>query len=1107
MRAKTFFTITAVTMFLLVLISMAGSGGTSSYASASTAGSPQTSHLWTDANAASLPKKSAQAVLPNRYRALVTDEVALRALLASAPSEGATAVGRSNVILDLPMPNGSIAHYRVVESTVMEPGLAAKFPEIKTYLAQGIEDRTATMRLDFTPAGFHAMSISAAGTVYVDPYSTYSESKGGSNGNTANYISYYRQDYPTATELGLSSTFSDQHRDVMGAGHPGGDMLPTSPSAPPTGNNLRTYRLAMAATSLYTADKGGTVPSAMAAIVTMVNRLNEVFERELSIRMVLVNNNDRIVYANAATDPYNGVDELGNTNQAKIDEVIGTANYDIGHLVTKRGGGAAYVGVVCGTTLKANGYSGNFIVSGDALVIDVVAHEIGHQFGAQHTFNGSTGGCGSNNREANHAYEPGSGSTIMTYPGSCGPEDLQPHADPYFHTASYDDIINFVSNSQTGGSCGTVTATGNNPPVIGALPNYVVPANTYFQLTGSATDPDNDALTYSWEEFDLGTQSPPQGDDGSRPIFRSFPPSSSPTRYFPKLQDILTKNDGALSFGEWVPTTNRTMQFRLTARDNRAGGGGVNYGQASVQVVASQGATNFGPFKVTAPNTAVFWPASSQQTVTWNVANTDQAPVNCANVNILLSTDGGQTFPTSLAANTANDGTETITVPNVSGSSARVEVACAGNVFFDTSNVNFRVGDPNIATDTPQPQATATTITPPEQEEYIEGQVQPGGRVTTDGENNGATGEDPVETTVQSPNAGMVGIVESRPGDTGAPSLPNRPAATGTPESYFGQQVGITAPAASAANPMSITFFLDSSIVPYKQDRFTIDIYKNDILVPNCANQSGAASPDPCVYSRTLFGGDDAEITVLSSSSGTWNFDEGTNTCSTQFRDVDPSNAFNTYIHCLACRNVISGYSDGTFRPGALVTRGQIAKIVANGLGLTEPITGQTFEDVKPTGQTGASPFYQYIEFLTRAGYMGGYACEDPATHPGTDIPCVAGSNRPYFRPGSNATRGQISKIVSNAADYQDTPTGQTFTDVPTNSPFYTWIQRLASRGHISGYACGGTNPQTGSAEPCDSANRPWFRPNNSVTRGQTTKIVANAILPDCAIPTATARK
>lgn len=1078
---------TLVTVLMLALSSAALVSSVNSYAATPTpAASNAPTSIWRDLGQSAAASLGNSAIAPAKYRALAADTMSLQALLASAPRESTTRAANSATVLDLPMPDGSSASFRVVESSIMEPGLAARFPQIKTYLAQGIQDRTATGRLDMTPAGFHAMTTSASGTVLIDP---------AGNGVAADYVSYYKKDALTPTGATIDAASNGIDRDIA---------RPSKPSVAPTGANLKVYRLAMAASSSYTAASGGTVASAMAEITTLVNRIDAVYEREVAVRMVLVNNNDRIVYTDPATDPYSKADDLLTTNQTNTDNVIGTANYDVGHLVTKGNGGVGAVGAVCSTQSKANGYSGGSVPKGDAFYIDLVAHEMGHQFGANHTYNGSTGSC-STGRGDNSSWEPGSGSTVMSYAGTCGDENLQKNADPYFHTGTYDEITGYVNDPNGGAVCGTLNPTGNNPPVIRALQNFTIPANTYFAMTGSATDPDGDALTYSWEELDIGAASPPQGDDGSRPIFRSFVPSASPTRYFPRLSDILTKNDGAPTFGEWLPTTNRTLKLRFTARDNRAGGGGVNYGQANVQVVASQGATTYGPFRVTAPNTAVFWPSGSQQNVTWNVANTDQAPISCATVNILLSTDGGQTFPTTLAAGVPNNGSAQVTAPNTTSAAARVEVACAGNVFFDTSNVNFTIGDPNAATPTPLPTTQATATTPPDQQEFVAATVEPGGTVTTDQDNNGATANDPVETALKSPNAGEVEITEGRVSPP-VPGRAMRPAA-GPSDTFFGQQVDVQAPNASAANPLQITFYLDSSVVPPGQDQLTVQVYKNEVLVPNCADESGAASPDPCVAGRTLFEGDDAEVVVLSSSGGTWNFDEGTTDCQAQFSDVDTSNAFITYIRGLACRGVIGGYSDGTFRPGNPVTRGQIAKIVANALGMTGSVSGQTFQDVVPTGQPGASPFYEYIEFLTRAGYMGGYACQDPNERPGTDIPCVAPNNRPYFRPGANATRGQLSKIVSNAADFQDTPPAQTFTDVAPNSPFYVWVERLASRRAIGGYPCGGVNPETGAAEPCDTAMRPYFRPNNTVTRGQTTKIVANALLPDIGLPGSTSRK
>jgi hypothetical protein len=196
---------------------------------------------------------------------------------------------------------------------------------------------------------------------------------------------------------------------------------------------------------------------------------------------------------------------------------------------------------------------------------------------------------------------------------------------------------------------------------------------------------------------------------------------------------------------------------------------------------------------------------------------------------------------------------------------------------------------------------------------------------------------------------------------------------------------------------------------------------------------------------------------------------------------VPPSSTFYVYIECLACRGIMGGYSDGTFRPNNDVTRGQLSKIVANSAGFNEPVSGQNFEDVPLN-----SPFYIYIERIAKRGIIGGYPCDTVPTEP-----CGAG-NRPYFRPNANATRGQISKIVSQAAGYSEPHTGQMFEDVPLTNTFYIWIERLASRGIMGGYECGDPG------EPCGTGNKPYFRPYNNATRGQTSKIVANTFFPGC---------
>ncbi|RZK63321.1 MAG: T9SS type A sorting domain-containing protein [Hymenobacter sp.] len=608
-------------------------------------------------------------------RPLTLDGAGLRAALATAPLEGNS--GPALLVL-LPLPNGTNAHFRVVEAPIMEPGLAAQFPNIKTYTGVGVEDPSASVRLDFTPGGFHAQVISAAtGSFYIDPVS---------RTDVAHYLSFWKRDMP-GRDFNCEVNGASAPRGTGSTGRLGGAGQRTS------GPVLRTYRLALAATGEYSAFQGGTVAAAFAGMVTSVNRVVGVYEKELAVRLVLVSNTTSLIYLNAATDPYtnnNGSTLLGE-NQTNVDALIGPANYDIGHVFSTGGGGVAGLGVVCRNGSKARGVTGSSAPVSDAFDIDYVAHEMGHQFGGNHTFNGVAGSCGGGNRNAGTAYEPGSGSTIMAYAGICTATDnLQPNSDPYFHIASYEEIQAYLGTT----SCGVTAATGNTAPLV-TLPTSgkVLPISTPFKLTASAFDPDNDALSYCWEEYDQvatgGTPTAAQVANSIIPLFRSFNPTANPTRYFPRLSDLVANTT---VIGERLPTVTRPLKFRVTVRDQTNGSQGIIGGVNSSPTVTLSSTSAAGPFLVTAPDaTGVSWAGGSSQTVTWSVAGTTANGVNCALVNVRLSTDGGLTYPTLLLSGTANDGTEAVTLPNLATTTARIMVEAADNYFFDISNNNFAI--------------------------------------------------------------------------------------------------------------------------------------------------------------------------------------------------------------------------------------------------------------------------------------------------------------------------------------------------------------------------------------------------------------------------------
>lgn len=646
--------------------------------------------------------------VPERYASFGLDKRRMRDALQGAPEEFR---GKAGVVIQLPMPDGSLSRFRVEHSLVVEPGLVAKYPDLgATYSGSGIDDPTASVRLDFLPSGFHAIVLSSSGTVIIDPYA---------RTDTDNYVSYLKGDLQRIEDFncetnkpGLDTMLDEaieKYRDY-GRQEAAPEVI--------SGTTLRTYRLALAGNFEYCAAAsvgGNTVNNCLAAMVLIMNRVNGVYERDVALRMVIVANNNLVTYAadnmtcpvpggstacTAANDPYLNTSGAINQNTGNLNTVIGTTNYDVGHVFTTGSGGVAQLNSPCGAS-KGAGTTGLPNPVGDPFAIDFVAHELGHQWGGSHTFNGASGNCSGGNRSAANSYEPGSGITIMAYAGICGSQDLAGNSIDTFHVRSLEQIVTF-SQTGNGNTCDVETATGNTPPTV-TLPlgnSFNIPRNTPFALTASATDVNGDTLTYDWQEYNTGgatgtTAIPNTDSDGTpRPVFRPYLPVASGTRFFPSLPFILdnanvppsTTTVGGFLTGELLPAITRTMNFQVIVRDNRANGGGINTATATVNVNAGSG-----PFLVTAPNTAVSWAGNSSQTVTWDVAGTTGAPVSAANVNILLSTDGGNTFPTVILANTPNDGSQSITVPNVNTTTARIKVEGSGNIFFDISNANFTI--------------------------------------------------------------------------------------------------------------------------------------------------------------------------------------------------------------------------------------------------------------------------------------------------------------------------------------------------------------------------------------------------------------------------------
>ena len=915
---------------------------------------------WTDVRESTLAAGEGERVLfPERYRTLSLDADVLMQALSQAPLEFTADAGytASSVTLALPMPDGASARFRIEESPIMEAGLAAQFPDIKTYRGQGLDDPTATTRFGWTSAGFHAIVLSARGTVYIDPYR---------RGDLVHYMSYAKSDYHVAKEF----------RCVVEDGVDVSAILDAPHSLAPSGDTLRIYRLALAANVEYSDFHSAANPPLKAdvlnnGIIPSMNRVNGIYERDVAVRMVLVANELNVIFV-TEPDGYDNTSAMINVNQAIVDANIGSANYDIGHVFSTGGGGVAQLRVPCNNASKARGVTGRGSPIGDPFDVDYVAHEMGHQFGGNHSFNGNAGSCAGGNRNGSTAYEVGSASTIMGYAGICGAQNLQPNSDDYFHNINFVEIQAFINNQSTGGSCPARTPTGNQAPVIDAGPAFNIPARTPFALTATASDPNGDPLTFNWEEFDLGPAGDGRTDNGASPILRSFNSTTSPTRIFPKLSDIL---GNLTTYGEILPTTNRTMTFRVTARDNRAGGGGVDWDSTTVTMQAAAG-----PFLVTAPNTPVSWLGATAQTVLWNVAGTAAAPINTANVDILLSLDGGLTFPFVLAANTPNDGTQQVTALNVTTSTARVKVAAVGSIFFDISDTNFTI----VAN-------SAVSAAP--------------ASLGVDTAGNGVL--QPNETVVMEPawrNSG-VGVLAGASGALSSFTGPgaNYSIADGT-ASYGTIAVGAVASCTTTANCYSLGIAAASRPVAH-WDATVLETFSPSANIKTWTLHVGDSFTDvptsngfyrfvETILHKNVTGGctattycpslsttrEQMAVFVLVSKEPA-GFTPPACGATPMFTDVPASSPFCRWVEELARRGVVSGCAAGQYCPSSPATREQMSVFVLRTLdpALNPPACGTPlFADVPAT-----SAFCKWIEELARrnvvTGCGGGNYCPTAA--------------------------------------------------------------------------------------------------------------------------------
>lgn len=637
-------------------------------------------NYWKELSGQTAPSQSTMTVKPDQYTLYTLETSRLKQVLSKAGQQF-----KDGVTITLPGPDNTSNQFIVWETPMMETKLAAAFPEMKTYTATSMKNPEISAKLDFTDDGFRAMIYEGSKSYFIDPYS---------NSNDGYYVVFYADELPS-----INKNFScdiNEHPDLI---HPEGIPINIPQGSPKTlniqnGSVRHNYRLAMACTGEYATlvTNGNPQPATvLSKIVSTVNRVNGIYERELSVTFTLVGDEVNVIFTDPNTDPftcnYNMPCLLGE-NQHVIDSLIGADNYDIGHIFCTAGGGLAGIAVVCSDNNKAQAAS----TSGGPDDFSTTLHEMGHQFSADHTFSANTGGCYNNGSE-NNDYEPGSGSTIMSYGGLCNPNNIVFTSDNYFHVASLIQINNFLNNN--GSACGATTMGLNSVSIPqGLVKTYNIPSNTPFILTAPSITPTqaNASISYNWEQYDLGNFGGTEAQDGqatSGPIMRSYPPSdSSNIRYFP-IDKIV---DGSYTgLGERLPGVARTVRFKFTARSILQGWGSF----ATLDSVVKLQVASAGTFRVNGPSGNMTLDPGDTVNVTWSVAGTDQAPVSSHYVNIYLSLDGGQTFPILLKGSTVNNGSAKVIIPNVYTTNGHIMVQGVSNIFYDVAKGKLAINGTN----------------------------------------------------------------------------------------------------------------------------------------------------------------------------------------------------------------------------------------------------------------------------------------------------------------------------------------------------------------------------------------------------------------------------